>query len=209
MATKRRTCGELQAWCRNIWAGWMDLYVDVRTWRWWCTGSRARLATKLAGDGCGWMRSEKEMRTPRSSVASAERKELYSADSCDCDARARQHGRNIIHGGGGSVEFPVPCWRRHSDSSLSPFHSPARSFFLIFSFSRAAARSELGRGVVVAVPVAAAVRAFLGKGTKTLRQRHRAVRLLRFSGDLRGYLPAPKHRDVDSVVAPWRNKTQS
>lgn len=84
------------------------------------------------------------MRTPRSSVASAERKELYSADSCDCDARARQrqHGRNIIHGGGGSVEFPVPCWRRHSDSSLSPFHSPARSFFLIFSFSRAAARTH-------------------------------------------------------------------
>lgn len=91
-------------------------------------------------------------------------------------------------------DIPIP--RFH------PFHSPARSFFLIFSFSRAAARSELGRGVV-AVAVAAAVRAFLGKGTKTLRQRHRAVRLLRFSGDLRGYLPAPKHRDVDSVW--WRH----
>jgi hypothetical protein len=72
------------------------------------------------------------MRTPGSSVASAERKELYSADSCDARARQRQHGRNIIHSGG-SVEFPVPCWRRHSDSSLSPlsFTGPELLFNLL------------------------------------------------------------------------------
>ena len=37
------------------------------------------------------------------------------------------------------MEFAVPCWRRHSDSSLSPFlHPPGAS--LIFSFNLAAAR---------------------------------------------------------------------
>jgi hypothetical protein len=107
------------------------------------------------------------------------------------------------------VEFPVPCWRRHSDSSLSPFvHPPGAS--LIFSFSRGTGtvRSDLGGGAVVAVAVAASCgRSFFpGKG----RRRYDAIgqcAFCAFWGDLQGCLPVPEH--IQSGVVAEQNTEQN
>jgi hypothetical protein len=120
-------------------------------------------------------------------VASGERKELQCRRSRGGERRALclwagQHGRNIIHGAWVVVvELPVPCWRRHSDSSLSPF---TRGFFSCWPLLPAARPEEHRHRRPPSIPVDAAVPSFFrGKGRTQSAARFWAA------GELQGCLP--------------------